>query len=87
MIGDGTRGVWRRAALTVLTKPGKWLLEEIAKDRKNTVAFADLAAGVSQYAKRLRAIAELVDSAVIRINLSLCTRQDMESVLEEAAKG
>ena len=84
---DGPRGIWRRAALMVLTKSGEWLLEEIAKDRKSAVAFADLAQGASEYAQTLRATAELVDAAVTRINLSLCIRRDMDAVIKEAAHG
>jgi hypothetical protein len=39
------------------------------------------------YAKRLRSLAELIDTASVRIQLAMCARPDMQTLLELAGAG
>jgi hypothetical protein len=48
------------------------------------VSTAHVSDRIEDYAKRLRSLAEMMDSAAMRLSIALCAREDMESVLEEA---
>ncbi len=39
---------------------------------------------ISDYSTRLRSFADMMESASVRIGLALCTREDMDALMEEA---
>ena len=84
---DGANGAARRAALVTLLEPDARLFRAVAEDRETAIAFADIAQCASAYSNRLRDVADLVDRAVTRINVALCTRGDMDSVVADARHG
>ena len=84
---DGANGAARRTALVTLLKSDDWLFRAVAEDRETAIAFADIAQCASAYSHRLREVADLVDRAATRINVALCTREDMDAIVAEARHG
>jgi hypothetical protein len=77
------RDAYRRTALVFLAKPFKEMAEKFAKDRKGAVAFADVAYGARAMAQRYKSLSDLLESASMRIEVALCSREDFREVLEE----
>lgn len=78
-------GITRRSCLAVLKMPASEIFDTIERDHAAAVALADLAACACEYKGRLRALAELVEAAELRIKVALCWRDDMEAVIAEAS--
>jgi hypothetical protein len=74
----------RRAALWTLEKSGQELIEAVTGERDGAVAMACVSTAAMDYSKRSREFADMMERASIRIRVTLCTREDMVSVLEEA---
>jgi hypothetical protein len=73
----------RRLALHVLRLPGTRLID-IAKSRGDALTFAETSLCIDEYAKHLRSLADLMDTASLRLQLSLCNRADMSELFKEA---
>jgi hypothetical protein len=54
------------------------------KSRETAAAFAEASLCIDEDARRLRDVAQLMDSASVRINLAMCQREDMCKLFEEA---
>jgi hypothetical protein len=81
---DEDGGPWRRAALASLTRSGAQLAEAMAGDVETARALAELSVAAEGYASSL---AEIIDSASARIQLAMCVRADMQTLLELARAG
>jgi hypothetical protein len=77
-------GVTRRAAMLVLTKPGKWLIDTIDTDRGFALAHAQVHASIDDYLKRQAPLLHLMERAKARISVALAWREDMDEILREA---
>ena len=75
----------RRLALGSLARPGQQLIDSVTANRETAVATATMLEQFILYARRLRSLADMMESASLRLSLSLCYRDDMSSVLEEAS--
>lgn len=73
----------RRVALMTLTKSGAELIEVFSGKRKGALVFARVADDTAGYATLLRHLADLMDTASVRLNLALCSRDDMQAILDE----
>jgi hypothetical protein len=82
--GGDDDAIVRRLALASLTRSGAELIESVSVSREMAVSTAHAADRVEDYANRLRSLADMMRSASMRLNIALCAREDMESVLEEA---
>jgi hypothetical protein len=82
--GDEDDAIVRRLALASLARSGDELIQVASGPRKMAVNTMHVADRIEDYASRLRSLAEIMDSACMRLRIALCTREDMESVLEEA---
>ena len=76
--------MWRRAALGFLCMPCEELFGKIETDRKTAVIVAEAAHGIRDYTKGLRALANCLEGAQVRIEVGLCKRDDYYDVLAEA---
>ena len=85
-LNDPRRHMWRRAAFGVLSMSGEELFSKIEADRESAVVFAEMAVGIRDYSKDMRGLADLLDSAHVRIELGLCPREDCRTVRAEADK-
>jgi hypothetical protein len=85
-LNDPRQHIWRRAAFGTAMMSGKDLFGKIEADRESAVVFAEMAIGVRDYVKRVRALADLIDMEQVRIELALCAREDCEEVRAEAKK-
>jgi hypothetical protein len=86
-LNDPRRHLWRRGAFGVLSMSGEELFSKIeAADRKGAVVFAEIAIGVGDYVSNMRGILDLLESAQVRIELSLSAREDCEAVRAAAEK-
>jgi hypothetical protein len=77
-------GLFRRTALASLARSGAELIEGVTRDRETALEFVRVQDGISDYAKRLRSFADIMDSASVRIGIALCSREDMQTLMEEA---
>lgn len=61
-------------------------LAEAVNDLDGARAFAALAVYAEDYAKRLRILADMIDSASVRLQPAMCAREDMQTLLELARR-
>lgn len=76
-----------RLALKSLTHPAAYLVDGATKDDKGAKRFAQLSVWVAEYSTRLKSLAELMDTAGVRVKLALCSRADMQALMEMAKSG
>lgn len=76
-------GLARRIALQSLTQSGKELSEAM-RDRETAVAFADAIRVIESYERRLKAMAELMHTASIRLGIAMSARRDMQQIMRAA---
>lgn len=75
----------RRLALHSLSRSGSELIEAaVSVSRETAVDVACLCGDIESYAGRLRSLADMMTSASTRLSISLCARQDMQAIIEEA---
>ncbi len=87
MTGSGADAVHRRIALISLSRTFKVTAENIRDDREAAIALASAAALIKSSARKYRGLADLMDTAEVRIQIALCQREDMDAVLAEASHG
>lgn len=80
--GGDHDGIVRRLALASLTRSAAELVEAV-KSREMAVNTAHVSNHIEDYSDRLRSLADMMYSASMRLRLALCSREDMESVVEE----
>jgi hypothetical protein len=73
VLGDPAFHLWRRAAFAVQALSDEALRARVA-DREGAEIFAEMAIGIGDYVAGLRALAELVDDARLRVESALSTR-------------
>jgi hypothetical protein len=78
-------GIVRRVGLATLTISGHDMIESILQDREAAVALAESERCIRDYAKRLKKLASLMDSAATRLLIAGCFREDCEAIRREAA--
>ncbi len=78
--------IWRRLALGSLTRSGAQLVESVQNDDTVAPLMADLAAAATEYADRLKTLAEMIEAASMRIELALCSRPDLKELITQAEK-
>jgi tRNA-dihydrouridine synthase len=83
-MADPNDQITRRAALILITRPAKWLFDTVENDRTAAVAFAQVGDVAEKYAKFLDELAQIVRISSTRIMVALCSRADMQSVINEA---
>ncbi len=76
-------GPWRRIGLISLTKTGQEVIDMV-REREGAVHLAAAADQIHRYADALKALAEMMEAASMRLNVALCWRDDCESVMAEA---
>jgi hypothetical protein len=74
---------WYRFGLAIQGRSGGQLVD-LARDRETAVSMASSADGMSEAAKALREMADLLESAALRAKFALVEREDMFDVLAEA---
>lgn len=79
---EHSRGVARRLALATLTRSGQEIIDSI-KERSIAVAMADTVRVIDDNVSDLQTLIELMQSASLRITMALCTREDMQEILDE----
>ena len=77
---EHSRGVARR--LATLTRSGQEIINSI-KERSIAVAMADTVRVIDDNVSDLQTLIELMQSASLRITMALCTREDMQEILDE----
>jgi hypothetical protein len=78
-------GVCRRPALTVLTKPGKHLLDEIGNDAELAAAeSAQILQALGPYTERLQSLLDMRLKSEAWLMVALATREDMNELLAPA---
>ena len=80
----GNAGVMRRVAIMLLTKPGKFVIDLAKGDRAHAVSMAEGMLSIRHEVKRLRELADIMQSAEMRMGVALCIRADMQEILAEA---
>lgn len=75
--------IGRRVALVALTKSGAELMEAFSGKRDTALELVRVANAATAYAMLLRNVADLMDTASTRLNLALCSREDMQAILDE----
>jgi len=83
--GKDSYGPTRRTALAVLSRPCEHLFAQIESDRTTAVAIAAARASIADYLAHLAAVIETMKAAELRLTVALCVREDMETVIAEAA--
>jgi hypothetical protein len=81
--GGNDDAIVRRLGLHSLTRSAAELVEAV-KSREMAVSAAHMSDQFENYATRLRSLADMMTSASMRVQLALCTREDMKSIVEEA---
>jgi hypothetical protein len=84
---DQQDAIVRRLALESLTRSGAALEDLFRSDRAAAVGAASISENIMEYASRLRSLADMMQSASMRMDVALCAREDMVIVLEEAKAG
>lgn len=79
-------GVVRRTALTMLTKPGKEVVEMFRDDRDFAVGMVPIYEGLAEYPRLLREFADYMEESHKRMMLAYCIREDMKAVFEEGRR-
>lgn len=79
--GAGVHAVHRRAALAYLSTPFKKIADKIRIDRAAALSFARIALCVDDSAERYKELAQFMETAVMRIKISLAQREDMLEIL------
>ena len=74
----------RRASIAFLERPFKEMTTKFAEDRQTAITFAVLYHKLPETIERYKGLAGLLETAKIRLMIALCSREDMEAVLEEA---
>lgn len=82
---EDCNGVMRRMILVMLTKSGRELVENVGKDRAFAVALADVYQHTRGCIERHEALMDLLKAAELRMMIALCTRGDMQQVIDESA--
>jgi hypothetical protein len=77
-------GQRRRAALAILVQSGERLIEIMNSDRETALAFAVAAVGAKQEVDWMRGLADLLETANMRLRFAICEREDMSEILIEA---
>jgi hypothetical protein len=75
--------MWRRFALVTLSRSGAELIETVNETRDNALHYARGADQASEYATILRSFADMMDTASMRLHIALCSRPDMQVILDE----
>jgi hypothetical protein len=75
-----------RLALASLARSGAYLAEGVDAD-ENARAFADVAQRTDELSERLKSLAALMQTASLRLELALCKRPDMQTLVEMAKNG
>lgn len=73
----------RRFAFACMTIDGKKLCDDIANDREFAVIASGLSTELGNIKGRYQALVELFNELERRLILALCSREDMEQVIEE----
>jgi hypothetical protein len=82
---EDRHGVTRRLALAVLARTGAEVLDDVAGcDRQSAVAISQTLSSLTDYLEKLHGLAEMMETAQMRMAIALARRKDMSSVLEEA---
>jgi hypothetical protein len=77
-------GFWRRLALASLTQSGVELIRIMTNDDRDlALEYMRAQSAISEYATRLRSFADMMESASVRIGIALCSRDDMQTLMEE----
>lgn len=77
---------WRRIALMSLTKSGAELIDAMKGDHNIAESFANVAVNAKEYAGQLRALADMMDTASVRLYVALCGRPDVEKIIASAQR-
>ncbi len=79
-------GVTRRAALWSMAMATERMAALEHSDVEGAVAVATVAVCARDYATRLRSLAELMETAALRIDVAMCARQDMQAIYKQAER-
>jgi len=82
--GPDGAGPWRRSALASLTRSMQQLMDSVAGDIEAARALAYLSVQTDAYVKQLESLVEMLKTASLRIEIALCVREDMQTLLEVA---
>jgi hypothetical protein len=80
---DNTMAILRRVALASLTRSGSELVEVVTAERDMAIQTERARNYISDYAKRLRSFADMMESASTRMGIALCYREDMQTLMEQ----
>ncbi|MBR8379014.1 hypothetical protein KDW20_24915 [Burkholderia cenocepacia] len=80
------RDAFRRAALLFATSSGAELCRQVEGDREFACAVAHVQHELGNVVKRYRELADLLDVVNTRLLLSLCSREDMQEILDAVGR-
>lgn len=76
----------RRTGVSLQTISGRELCENVKDDKDTAIVLAEWSNAVGEYIKKVNAIVEILEASRLRVMVALARREDVDQIMEAAAK-